>query len=189
MANIGYARVSTEDQDLTIQTEKLVAAECRRIFKEKKSGTSTEERIELQACLDFLEEGDTLVIVKVDRLARSTRDFLNIMHELDKKGVLLKALDDPLDLTTELGRAMLPVLAVFAEIETKTRKQRQLAGIERAKTKGVYKGRKPTAMDKKNEAIKLLEENKNLKKSQIAKILGVSETSIYRMLPSQKEAA
>ncbi|WGZ92672.1 MAG: recombinase family protein [Candidatus Thiothrix putei] len=186
MATIGYARVSTIDQDLTIQLEKLQNAGCERTFREKKSGTSRESRVELESCLEFLCKGDTLVITKIDRLARSTRDFLNIMHQLDQKGVSLEVLDDPVDVKSELGKAILPILAIFAEIETKNRKQRQTAGIEKAKAKGVYKGRKPTAMSQQADAKKLLDAG--LSKSKIAKMLNVSEASIYRMLPAQEKS-
>jgi DNA invertase Pin-like site-specific DNA recombinase len=141
MANVGYARASSADQDVSIQVATLKAAGCDPIRSEKRSGTSTEGRTELQTVLAFLRRGDTLTVTKIDRLARSIADLSTIVRELESKGVALKATDQPIDTSTAAGKAFLGMLGVFAEFETNIRKERQLEGIAAAKAKGVYKGR------------------------------------------------
>jgi DNA invertase Pin-like site-specific DNA recombinase len=139
----GYARVSSSGQDLTIQVEALTNAGCDTIRKEKVSGTSVQGREELKTLLDFVREGDELVVTRVDRLARSIRDLQNIVYELDQKGVTLSATEQPIDTRTSAGKCFLDMLSVFAEFETNLRKERQMEGIAKAKERGVYKGRKP----------------------------------------------
>src|SRR5712671_6375218 len=140
---IGYARVSTTDQDVSIQEAALRAAGCTIIRAEKVSGTSTDGREELQTVLQFLREGDTLVVTRIDRLARSIRDLQNIVHDLKGRGVTLKATEQPIDTSTAAGKAFLDMLGVFAEFETNIRKERQREGIDKARQEGKYKGRKP----------------------------------------------
>lgn len=176
---VGYARVSSLDQDHTTQVERLKAVPCNKVFSEKVSATSM-ERDELAECLDYLREGDTLVVTKIDRLARSARDLQNIVHDLEKRGVSLMALDQAVDTRTPHGKAFLGMLGVFAEFETNIRKERQLEGIAKAKAKGVYKGRKPTAQAKRAEIQALLA--KGMSKPQIAEKLGISVASVYNVL-------
>ena len=140
----GYARVSTLDQDLAIQRAALKAAGCEVIRAEKASGTRRDGRSELQVLLDFLRAGDTLVVTRIDRLARSLKDLQDIVHELKARGVALKATEQPVDTGTAAGKAFLDMLGVFAEFETNLRRERQLEGISAAKARGVYKGRKPS---------------------------------------------
>src|SRR5215212_3336371 len=123
MATYGYARVSTIDQDLSLQRRMLKAAGCDVIRAEKVSGTRRNGRTELQVLLDFLQPGDTLVVTRVDRLARSIRDLQNIVHELRERGVTLKATEQPIDTCTASGKAFLDMLGVFAEFETRTRRR------------------------------------------------------------------
>src|SRR3974390_2275285 len=111
----GYARVSSEDQELAIQHAALEAAGCMTIFAEKKSGTRRDGRTELQVLLECVREGDTVVITRIDRLARSTRDPQNVVHELNGKGVALKAIEQPIDTGSAAGKAFLDMLGVFAE--------------------------------------------------------------------------
>src|SRR5690348_11141307 len=139
----GYARVSTLDQDLSIQRTALKAAGCGVIRAEKASGTRRDGRTELQVLLDFLRAGDTLVVTRIDRLARSLKDLQDIVHELKDRGVALKATEQPVDTSTAAGKAFLDMLGVFAEFETNLHRERQLEGINAAKARGVYKGRKP----------------------------------------------
>src|SRR6476660_1900131 len=141
MAFYGYARVSSLDQDLAIQEEKLRAAGCQVIRAEKRSGAGREGRTELRLLLDFLHAGDTLVVTRVDRLARSVKDLQDIVHELRAKGVALKATEQPIDTGSAAGKAFLDMLGVFAEFETNLRRDRQMEGIAEAKKRGVYKGR------------------------------------------------
>ena len=174
----GYARVSTVDQDLTIQLEALTNAGCETIRQEKVSVTSVQGREELNTLLEFLREGDELVVTRVDRLARSIRDLQNIVYDLDKKGVALSATEQPIDTKTSAGKCFLDMLGVFSEFETNLRKERQMEGIEKAKKRGVYKGRKPS-IDKTK--VKKLRET-GMGASEIAKELGIGRASVYRAL-------
>ena len=174
----GYARVSTVDQDLTIQLEALTNAGCETIRQEKVSGTSVQGREELNTLLEFLREGVELVVTRVDRLARSIRDLQNIVYDLDKKGVALSATEQPIDTKTSAGKCFLDMLGVFSEFETNLRKERQMEGIEKAKERGVYKGRKPS-IDKTK--VKKLRET-GMGASEIAKELGIGRASVYRAL-------
>src|SRR5262245_16127410 len=133
----GYARVSTADQDLTLQRAALTAAGCTVIRAEKASGASRNGRSELETLMEFLRPGDTLVVTRIDRLARSLRDLQNIVHELRERGVHLRATEQPIDTSTAAGKAFLDMLGVFAEFETNLRRERQLEGIEAAKQRGV----------------------------------------------------
>jgi DNA invertase Pin-like site-specific DNA recombinase len=128
----GYARVGTTGQDLAIQGAALRAAGCDEIRSEKVSGTSREGRIELDALLSFMRKGDTLVITRIDRLARSIGDLQDIVRALKAKGVMLKATEQPIDTSTAAGKAFLDMLGVFAEFETNLRKERQMEGIAKA---------------------------------------------------------
>jgi DNA invertase Pin-like site-specific DNA recombinase len=142
----GYARVSSTDQDLTAQREVLNSAGCTIIREEKASGTSTRGRDELALLLEFIRKGDVLVVTRIDRLARSIGDLQDIVRALKAKDATLKATEQPIDTSTAAGKAFLDMLGVFAEFETNLRRERQLEGIARAKTKGVYKGR-PAKID------------------------------------------
>jgi len=144
MTMIGYARVSTSDQDLTIQLAALNTAGCEVIRQEKASGTTTAGRQELKTVLEFIRAGDTLVVTRIDRLARSIGDLQDIVRTLRTKGAALRATEQPIDTTTAAGKCFLDMLGVFAEFETNLRKERQLEGIAKAKAAGVYKGRPAT---------------------------------------------
>jgi DNA invertase Pin-like site-specific DNA recombinase len=184
----GYARVSTLDQDLTLQQTTLKAAGCSVIRAEKASGTRRDGRTELQVLLDFLQPGDVLVVTRIDRLARSLKDLQDIVHELKVKGVSLKATEQPIDTGHAAGKAFLDMLGVFAEFETNLRKERQLEGIRAAKARGVYQGRKPS-IDARE--VRRLKEEEKLGASAIARRLGIGRASVYRVLgshPSSEEA-
>src|SRR3974377_2257922 len=140
MPVIGYARVSTTDQNLELQEKALRAAGCDVIRSEKRSGTTTAGRDELQTVLDFLRKGDLLIVTRIDRLARSIGDLQDIVRAVKAKGASLKATEQPIDTSTAAGKAFLDMLGVFAEFETNLRKERQLEGIAKAKAAGVYKG-------------------------------------------------
>ena len=174
----GYARVSTTDQDLTIQIDALNAAGCENIRQEKVSGTSTQGRDELNTLLEFMREGDELVVTRVDRLARSIRDLQNIVYDLNKKGVTISATEQPIDTKTSAGKCFLDMLGVFGEFETNLRKERQMEGILKAKEKGVYKGRKPSVDVQKVKELR----DSGLGASKIAKKLGIGRASVYRAL-------
>lgn len=176
---IGYARVSTSDQDTSIQVEQLQTAGCDRIFYEKASGSS-QNRTQLNEMLNFIRKGDTLVITRIDRLARSLRDLQNLVYDFQQKGIAIKATEQPIDTNTAAGKAFLNMLGVFAEFENNIRKERQMEGIAKAKTSGVYKGRKPISEDVKKEVIRL--HNDGVKKVEIIQLLGVGRTSVYNVL-------
>jgi DNA invertase Pin-like site-specific DNA recombinase len=129
MANVGYARASTVDQDLSIQIAALKAAGCDPIRSEKRSGTTVAGRDELRTVLDFLRDGDTLTITRIHRLARSIGDLQDIVRALRAKGVKLKATEQPIDTSTPAGKAFLDMLGVFAEFETNLRRERQMGKL------------------------------------------------------------
>ena len=185
MAKVGYARVSTVDQDHTTQIERLNEAGCDKLFSEQKSGITRSNRTALDECLSYMREGDSLVITKIDRLARSARDLHNIVHEMEDRSINLIVLDQAIDTSTPTGKAFLGMLATFAEFETNIRKERQLEGIAKAKQEGVYTGRKATAQAKRADVLALLE--KGMSKPKIAKELGTSVASVYNVINASKE--
>ena len=154
-------------------------AGCRVIRAEKISGARRDGRTELQVLLDFVQPGDALVVTRIDRLARSLKDLEDIVHELKGRGVTLRATEQPVDTGTAAGKAFLDMLGVFAEFETNLRRERQLEGIALAKTRGVYRGRKPS-IDAAE--IKRLREQDRLGPTAIARRLGIGRASVYRAL-------
>jgi DNA invertase Pin-like site-specific DNA recombinase len=175
----GYARVSSFGQDLGLQRAALKAAGCGVIRAETASGTRRDGRTELQVLLDFVQPGDTLVVTRIDRLARSLKDLQDIVHELKAKGVALRATEQPVDTGTAAGKAFLDMLGVFAEFETNLRRERQLEGIQAAKARGIYKGRKPR-IDAAE--VRRLREQEKLGPAAIARRLGIGRASVYRVL-------
>jgi len=186
MTLYGYARVSTHDQDFTLQEQALRAAGCEVIRAEKVTGTSRADRPELQILLDFLRSGDTLVVTRIDRLARSIKDLQDIVYLLKEQGVTLKATEQPIDTRSAAGKAFLDMLGVFAEFETNLRRERQLEGIAAAKVRGVYRGRKPSI-----DAIEIqrLKQEEKLGATEIARRLGVGRASVYRALANSGQQA
>ena len=179
---VGYARCSSVDQNLDVQLETLKKVGWEKIYKEKVSGTSTQGRDELKECLDYVREGDELVITRIDRLARSVLDLQLIVKELSDKGVNLTATEQSINTQTVEGKCFLDMLGVFAEFETNLRKERQLEGIAKAKVKGVYKGRKSTI---DADMIRELKES-GLGASAIAKQMSIHRDSVYRVLKSKE---
>jgi DNA invertase Pin-like site-specific DNA recombinase len=183
MAAYGYARVSTTDQDLTTQVEKLTQAGCTVIREEKMSGTTREGRKELDTLLTFLRKGDVLMVTRVDRLARSVGDLQDIVKAIRTKGADLRATDQPIDTSTAAGKCFLDMLGVFAEFETNLRRERQLEGIAKAKAAGVYagKGRPASVPVDRIRAMHAAGHGP----SAIAKEFGVSRMSVHRALNSK----
>jgi DNA invertase Pin-like site-specific DNA recombinase len=175
---IGYGRVSTGGQDTAIQEAKLRAAGCSIIRTEKVSGRSREGRDELAAVLDFLRSGDVVVVVKLDRLGRSTRDVLNIVHEIEQKGASLRVLEPAIDTGGPMGRMVLTVLGMVAEMEHGFILDRQRAGIEAAKAKGIYKGRPVTFDHAKIVALR----KEGLGATEIARAVGCKRGNVYKAL-------
>ncbi len=185
MALVGYARVSSTDQDYELQIEALNHIGCEEIFSEKVTGTTTKGRLKLEECLRFLRRGDTLIVTRIDRLARSLRDLQNLVHDLKEKGIELKATEQPIDTSSPAGKAFLDMLGVFAEFETNLRKERQMEGIAKAKKEGKFKGRKPTAIAKTGEVIELI--NKGLTRQAVAEELNIGIASVYRIIKSTRK--
>lgn len=182
MGKIGYARVSTTDQDLSLQLAALAAAGCGVIRSEKITGSTVTGRAELRTVLDFIGNGDTLVVTRIDRLARSLGDLQDIVRELKAKGASLIATEQPIDTGTAAGKAFLDMLGVFAEFETNLRRERQMEGIAKAKAAGVYKGGKTRIVA--DEVRRLAGEGMGA--SAIARQLGIGRASVYRLLDSSK---
>ena len=174
MTIIGYARVSTTDQDLSIQETALKAAGCDVIRAEKRSGTSTQGREELRIVLDFLRRGDVLMVTRIDRLARSIGDLQDIVRMIKSRGASLKATEQPIDTGTAAGKCFLDMLGVFAECETNLRRERQLEGIAKAKAAGVYKGRPPSIDLARVREMKA----QGLGATEIAKALSIGRASV-----------
>lgn len=150
---VGYVRVSTLGQNLDVQLERLQAAGATKLFVEKRSGLDG-DRAELSQCLSYLREGDTLVVTKLDRLARSTLHLHTIVERLASKNVGFKVLDDPsLDTTSRTGRLVFGILASIAEFETQLRRERQMEGIAKAKAEGRMGGRPRLVTDQKRSEI------------------------------------
>lgn len=184
MEFVGYARVSSTDQDWRIQVDALKAAGCTTIFTEKKSGTSLKERIAFNECMTYLRKKDTLVVTRIDRLTRSILDLQNLLVKLREKQVHLKATEQPVDTGSASGKAFLDMLGVFAEFETNLRRERQLEGVARAKKEGKYKGRQPTAQAKSQEVIQLYK--KGIARQAIADQLKIGIASVFRILKKYK---
>jgi DNA invertase Pin-like site-specific DNA recombinase len=178
MPVIGYARVSTIDQNLELQENALRVAGCEVIRSEKRSGATTAGRDELRTVLDFLRKGDVLMVTRIDRLARSIGDLQDIVRAVKARGASLKATEQPIDTSTAAGKCFLDILGVFAEFETNLRRERQLEGIADAKLRGVYKGRKPSVDPAKVKQMKA----DGIGPSAIAKALKIGRASVYRAL-------
>jgi DNA invertase Pin-like site-specific DNA recombinase len=178
---IGYARVSSTDQDLTIQETALKAAGASIVLSEKITGTTTDGREKLKLALSLLEAGDTLLITRLDRLGRSILDLANIVEQLKAKKVKLRATEQSgIEVGTPAGDAFAGMLSVFAQFETAIRRERQLEGIARAKSEGRYKGR-PVTVDV--DRVRELHADKHTP-TEIAAELGISRASVYRALGS-----
>jgi DNA invertase Pin-like site-specific DNA recombinase len=180
---IGYARTPTMDQlaGLEAQLRDLRAIGCKKVFQEQTS--SVAQRTQLDAVLDYAREGDTLVVTKLDRLARSARHLTELVDALEIKGVGLRILNlggETVDTRGATGRLILNVFAAFAQFEREMMLERQREGIARAKAEGKYKGRKPTARAKSAEAVRMFREGQRI--AHIANALGIGRGSVYRAI-------
>ena len=178
MAHIGYARVSSTGQSLEVQVDQLRSAGCDEIFAEKKSGTTTTGRDQLEAALRFARKGDVFIVTRLDRLARSMIDLRRIVDELSAKQAAIKVLQQgAIDTTRSDGKLLLNILASFAEFEMDIRRERQGEGIAKAKAEGRYRGRKATI--DRSKIVELRKEG--LGASAIARKLGIGRASVYRL--------
>lgn len=179
---IGYARTSTLDQKagLDAQRRDLEAAGCEKIFVEQVSSMDVVSRAQLAEALAFAREGDTLVVTKLDRLARSVAHLVGILGQLEAKGVALRILSMGIDTAAPTGKLMLTILGGVAEFEREIMLERQREGIAKAKAEGKYKGRAPTARAKADEVLRL--HGEGVGGTEIAKRLGIGRASVYRIL-------
>lgn len=179
---IGYARTSTLDQKAGIdaQVRDLEAVGCTKLFQEQVSSVDVANREQLALALEFVREGDVVVVTKLDRLARSVAHLMNILETLRAKGASLRILNMGIDTSTPTGKLMLTVLGSVAEFEREIMLERQREGIAKAKSEGKYKGRKPTAREKKEQVLALKAHGCGA--VEIAHRLSISRASVYRVL-------
>lgn len=186
---IGYARVSTQEQNLELQINALQAAGCKKIFTEKASGAQR-DRPELKAALEYMRanEDDTLVVWKLDRLARSLRQLIDTIEELEKKGIGFKSLTENIDTTTSGGRLVFHIFGALAEFERILIKERTMAGLKAAKAMG-KKGGRPQALEAEDlRDAKALLRNKKITVKEVAKRLKVDPSTLYRYLPGGRRS-
>lgn len=182
MTTYGYARVSTTDQHLDAQIEQLTAAGCTTVYQEKASGSKAgAKRPQLAALLAAVQKGDMVVVSKIDRIARSTRDLLNMIGDLETQGVTFKVLDSPIDTSSTFGSLMLQIIGAIAEFERRLLLDRQKDGISRARAEGLYKGKAATVTvgDTAKRVQAMLD--MGLSKQRVADQTGVSLASVYRI--------
>jgi DNA invertase Pin-like site-specific DNA recombinase len=178
MAFVGYARVSSVGQSLSVQRDKL--KHCEKIFQEKKSGASG-SRPRLKACLEYVREGDSLVVTRLDRLARSTLHLCQIADQLRQKKVHLQVLDQNINTGDATGRMLFNMLGAIAQFETEIRAERQMDGIQKAKERGVKFGRKKKLTKQQRDELRKRRQKGDLIKD-LMKDYGLSKASVYRYL-------
>lgn len=178
---IGYARVSTDDQKLDLQRDALLAAGCSVIYEETASGKAA-ARPELEQCRKALRAGDTLVVWRLDRLGRSLHDLVQIVADLEQRGVHFESLSEKIETGSATGRLMLHVFAALAEFERNLIRERTVAGLAAARARGRAGGRKAKLDDKDVRAIRALWRDKSISVSDIARRYGVSRTTLYKAL-------
>ncbi|ENP8454860.1 recombinase family protein [Photobacterium damselae] len=179
MSKIGYARVSTQEQSLAIQVDALKKAGCSKVFTDTASGSNPKRSgfIELQ---NYLRAGDTLVVTRIDRIARSVLDLQQLVTSLKEQEITLSALEQPISTDSASGKAFLDMLAVFAEFELNIRKERQMEGIAAAKDAGKYKGRKPISSTIQDEVLSLYDKHTSI--TTIARQLKISRNTVYKVI-------
>lgn len=174
---VGYARVSTTDQSLDVQMDELAGHGCERIFQDQASGTSR-ARAGLVEMMQFVRDGDTIVVSRLDRFARSLTDLFQLLDELSRKGVAFQCVHQSIDTSSSTGKLTLAILGAVAEFENDIRRERQRAGIAKAKANGVYKGRKAGIDTEQVRAMTA----QGITASRIASELGCHRQSVYRLI-------
>ena len=178
MSTVGYARVSSVGQSLDVQLDKL--KDCDKIFQEKKTGTSS-TRPRLKACLEYVRDGDTLVVTRLDRLARSTLHLCQVAEQLQEKGVNLKVIDQSIDTSDATGRLLFNMLGAIAQFETEIRAERQMDGIRNAKARGVHLGRRKHLSEDEQVELQLRRQDGTPIKT-LMEEYSLSKASVYRYL-------
>lgn len=185
---IGYARVSTQEQNADLQEDALRAAGCERVFLDKAPGVAT-DRPELTAALDYLREGDVLCVWRLDRLGRSLKHLVQVVGDLEERRVGFRSLHESIDTTTPTGRLIFHIFASLAEFERELIRERTMAGLAAARSRGHLGGRKPSLTPKKVQVARRMYEAGDSTVADIAKVLGVSRATIYRHLDLARRAA
>jgi len=181
---IGYARVSSTGQNLDSQIDALKKAGCDKIFMEKRSGTSTKDRLELQNALDFVRDGDTFVVTRLDRCSRSVSDLYKILEKLKDKNVEFKATNQNIDTSTSTGKLMIGMLSIIAEFENDLRRERQSEGIKKAKELGKFKKQKSL---NDNQVVEIIELQKtDMTNSDIAKEYNIARSTLLKYVSEYK---
>lgn len=182
---VGYARVSTQDQKTELQLDALKAAGCEKVFVEKASGAQR-ERPELTAALDYMRDGDTLVVWKLDRLARSMKQLIETVEGLEEVGVGFRSLTEAIDTTTAGGKLVFHVFGALAEFERSIIRERTRAGLDAARARGRKGGRPPKLKEADLKAARAMLADKSITVEEVAKHLRVSPATLYRHLPAAR---
>lgn len=185
---IGYARVSTRDQKPHLQLDALRDAGCERVFEETASGAKR-DRAALKAALEFMRSGDSLVVWKLDRLARSTRQLLETVEALEQRGIGLKILTQNIDTASAGGRLIFTVFSAIAEFEREIIRERTRAGLDAARSRGRKGGRPRALSDKDLKQARALLADPEITVEDVAKRLGVGASTLYRYLPAARQTA
>ncbi len=184
---IGYARVSTIEQHFSLQTDELKQAGCERIFQDKVSGAKT-ERPGLSEALEFLREGDSLVMWRLDRLGRSLRHLIDTVSELEERGIGFRSLQESIDTTTSGGRLIFHIFGALAEFERNLIRERTIAGLQAARARGRLGGRPRKLNAKKTELAYQLHDEQKYAVKEICQMLGVSKPTLYAYLARREKA-
>ena len=182
---IGYARVSTGDQSLTLQIDALEEAGCDRVFQEKVSGI-VNTRPNLNQALNFARPGDTLVVWRLDRLSRSLRNLIETVTLLESRGVQLKSLHESIDTASSSGKLIFHLFGALAEFERNLIKERTLAGLQAARARGRKGGRPPSLDAEKRKLVAKLYSEKNHSVNQICQIMGISKPTLYKYVQAER---
>ena len=188
MALVGYARVSTQDQNADLQEDALSEAGCEKVFTDKASGAQA-DRPQLDAALSYLREGDVLVVWRLDRLGRSLKHLITVVSDLEDRGVGFRSLTESIDTTTSAGKLIFHVFAALAEFERDLIRERTKSGLEAARARGRKGGRKPSLSPKKIQVARQMYKDGDSTVAEIAKVLGVSRATIYRHLNDDAQSA
>jgi DNA invertase Pin-like site-specific DNA recombinase len=185
---VGYARVSTQDQDAALQRVALEEAGCARVFQETASGAQR-DRPELAAALSYMREGDTLVVWKLDRLARSVRQLIETVEGLEARGVGFRSLTENIDTTSPGGKLVFHLFAALAEFERGLIRERTMAGLANARAKGRTGGRPRSLAERDLIAVKALLADEQITMAEVAKRVGISPATLYRYFPGGRSPA
>jgi DNA invertase Pin-like site-specific DNA recombinase len=184
---IGYARVSTQEQDLALQLDALTKEGCEKVFQEKASGAQR-DRPELKAALSYMRKGDTLVVWKLDRLARSMKQLIETIESFQDQGIGLKSLQDPIDTSSPSGKLVFHIFAALAEFERGVIRERTTAGLRAARERGRVGGRPPSLSAKDLQAARAMLKDSDITVAAVAKRLNVAASTLYRHIPRARTA-